>query len=212
MFTTVGRDQLLDQMDGLFAGLATAVAGLRAGSVTEANYTGYNAGARPGITFGAQADTSPAGARQVANSAAVAFPQNTGSNQDVIALTIHTATSGGSIRKIQYLSPIAPFVATAEASAENFAARSHGMSANQRVRLIAAAGAVLPTGVSEDTDYYVMSTGLSTDAFRLSTAPSDSGPVNITAFGACQVMPITPVTIAGGATPEFAIGAIVARL
>jgi hypothetical protein len=78
--------------------------------------------------------------------------------------------------------------------------------------LLAAAGVPLPAGVSENTDYYVMSTDLATNIFRLSTAPANSGPVSLTSWGACQVVPVNPVTIANGATPEYAIGALVVRI
>lgn len=212
MFTTAGRDQLLDQVDGLFAGLLTAVANIRTGSVTEATYTGYSA-TRPGVTFGAQADSSPTGARQVANSAAVTFGTNTGSNQDIIAVGFYTANTGGTCRFIQYLSGTAPFVAVAQdGSPDQFYAAAHGLTADRRVRVIAAAGVPLPAGVSEDTDYYVMSTDLATNSFRLSTAPANSGPVSLTSWGAAQVLPINPVTVANGATPEYAIGALVVRI
>jgi hypothetical protein len=212
MFTTAGRDQLLDQMDSLFAGLLTAVSGLRAGTVTEANYTGYSA-TRPGVTFGAQGNTTPAGARQVANSSAVTFGENTGSSQDAIAMGLYTANSGGTLRFISFLGATAPFVAVAQdGSPDQLYAPAHGLIADNTVRVIAAAGAPLPTGLSEDTTYYVMSTDLATNAFRLSTAAGNSGPVSLTSWGACQVMPFTPVTIANGATPEFAIGALVVRI
>jgi hypothetical protein len=113
MFTTAGRDNLLGNLDSLFAGLLTAVSDLRAGTVTEATYTGYSA-TRPGVTFGSAAGSSPAGARQRANSSAVTFGTNTGSNQDMIAVGFFTANSGGTCRFIQYLSSVAPFVAVAQ--------------------------------------------------------------------------------------------------
>jgi hypothetical protein len=213
MFTTAGRDQLLDQMDSLFAGLLTAVTDLRAGTVTEATYTGYDAGARPAVTFGAQAATSPAGARQVANSGAITYPANSGSSQDILAMGLYTATSGGTLRFISFLGATAPFVAVAQdGSPDQLYAPAHGLVADNTVRVIAAAGAPLPTGLSENTTYYVMSTDLVTNAFRLSTAAGNSGPVSLTTWGACQVMPFTPVSVAGGATPEFAIGALVVRV
>jgi hypothetical protein len=212
MFTTAGRDNLLGNIDSLFAGLLTAVSDLRAGTVTEANYTGYSA-TRPGVTFGSAAGSSPAGARQRANSSAVTFGTNTGSNQDMIAVGFFTANSGGTCRFIQYLSSVAPFVAVAQdGSPDQFYAAGHGLAADQRVRLIAAAGAPLPAGVSENTTYFVMSTDLATNAFRLSTSAGNSGPVSLTSWGACQVVPLNPVTVANGATPEYAIGALVVRI
>lgn len=212
MFTTAGRDDLLNRVDSLFCGLLTAVSDLRAGTVTETTYTGYSA-TRPSVTFGAATNSSPTGARQRSNSSAVTFGTNTGSNVDIIAYALYTANSGGTIRLIRYLSSIAPFVAVAQdGSPDQFYAAAHGLIADQRVRLIAAAGAALPTGVSENTDYYVMSTDLATNSFRLSTAVGNSGPVSLTTWGACQVIPVNPVTIANGATPEFAIGALTVRI
>src|SRR5689334_3600681 len=98
MLTTSYRDDILNAMDGVavsawtpFIGLLTAITDWRAGTVTEATYTGY--GTRPSCSFGAPATTSPAGGRQKANDAVVTFPQNTGSTQDVIAFGIYTAST-----------------------------------------------------------------------------------------------------------------------
>jgi hypothetical protein len=213
MFTTAGRDDLLDRMDSLFAGLLISVTALRTPTVGVATYTGYDDAARPAVTFGAQANTSPVGARQVANSVAITYPENTGSNQDIIAMGLYTATSGGTLRFISFLGATAPFVAVAQdGTPDQLYAPAHGLVEDTTVRVIAAAGAPLPTGLAEDTTYYVMSTDLVTNAFRLSTAAGNSGPVSLTSWGACQVMPFTPVTVAGGATPEFAIGALVVRI
>jgi len=85
MFTHSYRDSVLNTLRGTdltawtgFVGLITAITDFRAGTVTEASYTGY--GTRPSAAFGAPANTSPAGGRQISNSGAVTFPQNTGSN------------------------------------------------------------------------------------------------------------------------------------
>jgi hypothetical protein len=213
MFTTAGRDQLLDQMDSLYAGLLKTVTSLRTPTVAEADYTGYDPADRPAVTFGAQANTSPAGARQVANTGAITFDANSGSSQDVIAMGLYTEASGGTLRFISFLGATAPFVAVAQdGTPDQLYAPAHGLVADNTVRVIAAAGAPLPTGLAEDTTYYVMSTDLATNAFLLSTAAGNSGPVSLTSWGACQVMPFTPVSVAGGATPEFAIGALVVRV
>lgn len=207
MKTTAGLDQLLDQMDGLFAGLYTAVSNLRAGTATEATYTGYNAAARPAVTFGAQAATTPAGGRQVANSALFSFPENSGALQTIRAIGLVTASSGGTIRELQYLSPIAPFMSIfRDATGEDWVAPAHGLAAGQLVRIMAS-GIALPTGFAEDTDYYVIAAGLTTDQFRLSATFGGSA-VNGTALGAATIMPITPVDVATLASPQFIIDAL----
>jgi len=219
MLTTTFRDAILNTLDSggadltkgtHYAGLLTAVSGFRAGTVTEASYTGY--GTRPAITLGAAGNTSPTGGRQRANSAAVTFPQNTGSNQDVIAWGLYTAATAGTLRGIGFLDADPPIFGVAnDTSTEDIIAPAHGLSADQRVFVLAAPGAVIPTGLAEDTAYYVLATGLTTDSFRLSTSSGGSA-VNITAKGAALFMPYTAVTVAAGATPEFSIGALVIQL
>lgn len=207
MLTTSFRDTILNGLDSHFCALLTAITNWRSGTVTEANYTGYSA-TRPGITFGAAADTSPAGGRQRANSAEVTFGENTGSNQDVIAWGLYTANSGGTLKWITLLDADPPIIGTA-ATSDTITAYAHGLSNDQRVFVLASPGAVIPTGLSENTAYFVVSAA--TDTFQLSTTQG-GGAVDITAGGAAMFCPYTPRTIASGATPRFAVGALVLQI
>lgn len=216
MLTHSYRDDILNTMDAValaawspFAGLLTAITDFRAGTVTEASYTGY--GTRPAISFGAPANTSPAGGRQKANDTAVTFPQNTGVNQDVIAWGVYTASTAGTLRGIGFLDADPPIVGTAHTTGELITAPAHGLETDQRVFVLAAPGAVLPGGLSENTAYFVLAAGLTTDEFALSTT-SGGAAVDITTKGAALFMPYKAVTIATNATPEFAIGALVVQL
>lgn len=213
MFTSSYRDSILNALRGTdvtawtgFVGLLTAVTDFRAGTVTEANYTGY--GTRPSASFGAPANTSPAGGRQIANSGAVTFPQNTGSSQDMIAYGFYTASTGGTLRAIGWLDADPPILGTAT-TADTITAPAHGLANNQRVRVLACPGAVIPTGLSENTTYFVINAA--TDTIQLSTSQGGAA-VDITASGAAFFMPHTPVTVAASATPEFAIGALVLQI
>jgi hypothetical protein len=215
MLTHSLRDDILNTMDGVtltawtpYVGLLTAISDFRAGTVTEASYTGY--GTRPSCSFGAAANTSPTGGRQKANDAAVTFPVNSGSNQDVIGFGIYTASTAGTLKAIGFLDADPPIVGTCD-TADLITAYSHGLATDQRVFVLAAPGAVIPTGLSENTAYYVLASGLTTDAFKLSTT-SGGAAVNVTAGGAALFMPYTAVTVAAGATPEFATGALVVQL
>lgn len=213
MFTTAMRDSVLNTLRGTsltswtgFVGLLTAITDFRAGTVTEASYTGY--GTRPSATFGAPATTSPAGGRQIANSAAVTFPQNTGSSQDMIAFGLYTAATVGTLNAIGFLDADPPILGTAT-TADTITAPANGLSNAQRVFVLAAPGAVIPAGLSENTAYFVISAA--TDTFQLSTT-SGGAAVDITASGAALFMPYTPVTVAASATPQFAISALVLQL
>lgn len=204
MYTNAFRDSTLGNLPG-FVGLITAITDWRAGTVTEASYTGY--GTRPAITWGAAANTSPAGGRQRANSAAVTFPQNTGSLQSVIAYGLYSAATAGTLQAIGLLDADPPVVGTA-ATSDTITAPAHGLSNNQRVFVMAAPGALLPAGLSENTAYFVVNAA--TDTFQLSTT-SGGAAVDITAGGAGLFIPYTAVDIATNATPELAIGAVVAQ-
>lgn len=213
MLTTAFRDLVLNTLRGStltaftgYAGLIVSITDFRAGTVTEASYTGY--GTRPAITFDAPATTSPAGGRFIDNTSAVTFPQNTGSDQAQIGFGFWSAATGGTLYGIGFLDADPPIYGTAAVS-DTITAYANGLANDQRVFVLAAPGAVIPTGLSENTAYYVISAA--TDTFQLS-ASSGGAAVNVTAGGAALFMPYTAVTVASGATPEFAAGAFVMAL
>lgn len=208
MFTTSFRNTVLGTLGG-FVGLIKTITDFRAGTVTEAAYTGY--GTRPAVTWGATADTSPAGGRQVANSGIVTFPANTGANEDQIAFGVYSAATAGTLQAIGFLDADDPILGTGAAVGDLITAIAHGLETDQRVFVLAAPGAVIPTGLAENTAYFVLASGLTADVFKLS-ASSGGAAVDVTAGGASFFMPYKAVTVAGGATPSFAIGALVVQM
>jgi hypothetical protein len=76
---------------------------------------------------------------------------------------------------------------------------AHGLAAGNSVLFWATIGASLPTGLSEDTEYFVIATGLTTDAFRVSTTLGGSA-VDITAIGDGDVQKFTPEVFAAQGT------------
>lgn len=210
MFTSAGRDALLA---GTYApthiSLIKTITDWRAGTVTEATYTSY---ARAAITFAAAQNTTPSGGRERSNNAAVTFPANTGSNEDQIAFGVHSASTAGTLYSIGLLDDDPPIVGLCDDTAGDLIlAPAHGLATDQRVFVLAAPGAVIPTGLSENTPYFVLASGLTADAFKLSTTSGGSA-VNITAKGASLFIPYKAVTVAGGATPSFATGQLVVQL
>lgn len=205
MFTTPGRDALLG---GTYApthiGLIKAITNWRTPTVTEAAYTGY---ARVAVTFAAAADTSPAGGRERSNNAILTFPANTGANEDQIAYGVYSASTAGTLYGIGLLDTDAPIIGTADAADLITTQAVHGLSTDQRVFVLAAPGALLPAGLAEGTAYFVLATGLTTTAFKLSTTSGGTA-VDITAGGAAMFIPYTAVTIATGATPSIASGLV----
>lgn len=213
MFTTSYRDNVLNLVRTsalatwtAYISLLTSVNNFRAGTVTEATYTGY--GTRPSATFGAPTDTSPIGGRQIANTGLVDFPQNTGSNQDVLGFGVHDASTAGNLRMIGFLDAHPPILGVCNVS-DTITAPAHGMANTERVFVLAAPGAVVPAGLVENTAYFV--TNSATDTFTVSLT-SGGATVDITTSGAALFMPYAAVTIATNATPEFGVGALVLQI
>jgi hypothetical protein len=207
MFTTAGRDAALATVGG-YVGLIKAITDWRAGTVTEAAYTGY--GTRPAFGAGAAADTTPTGGRQVGNAGIISWPENTGANEDQIAWGLWTAATAGTLRQIGLLDTDPPVLGVGNGD-DTIDAYAHGFETDQRVFVQAAPGAVIPTGLSENVAYFVLAAGLTADVFSLSLT-SGGAAVNITVGGAAQFMPYKVRTVAGGATPTAAIGTIVVQM
>jgi hypothetical protein len=72
---------------------------------------------------------------------------------------------------------------------------AHGLVAGNSVLFWATIGAVLPAPLAEDTEYFVIATGLTTDSFRVSTSLGGSA-VDITAVGDGDVQKFTPEVFA----------------
>lgn len=210
MLTTAERDSILGDYDSHYVGWLSAITDWRAGTVTELSYTGY---ARAAVTFGSAGNTSPAGGRQRANSAAATGGQKTDAGSvDAIAWGLFAASTGGSPKWIGLLDADEPLFGTVtSASPGVISAPAHGLSTDQRVIVLAAPGAALPTGISENTAYYV-GTVPDANSFTLSTTASNANPVNTSSVGAGLFCPYTALAIAQNATPEFAIGALIIQI
>jgi hypothetical protein len=76
---------------------------------------------------------------------------------------------------------------------------AHGLTTNDRVLVWPTIGAALPTGLAEDTEYFVIATGLTTDAFSVS-ATQGGAAVNITAIGDGDVQKFVAEVFAGQGT------------
>jgi hypothetical protein len=208
MLTTFGRDAALGSIVSATThiGLIASFTSLRAGTFTEASFTSYARIAAP--TFGAAGDTTPAGARQRLSSAAAEFAANTGGSATVVGYFGANASSGGDITFAQPFSPKAPFVAIARPSAEDiYAPNAHGLVADDQVYLMAAAGLPMPAGLAENTIYHVISAGLTTNEFRLSTSQGGSAE-DITSVGGFQVIPRASRTLDTGAILRFPVGTL----
>lgn len=216
MYTTAYRDSILGVLDGTtltswspYVGLFTAISDWRAGTVTEAAYTGY--GTRPLASFGAPANTTPTGGRQIANDAVVTFPTCTAGPEDIIGWGLYPASTGGTVRMLSGMGADPPIAGTVDTADLITTQTAHGLVADQRVWALAAPGMGLATGLTENTLYYVLASGLTSTAFKVSTSSGGSA-VDITAGGAALFIPVIPVSVAVSATPEFAASTLVVQI
>jgi hypothetical protein len=210
MLTNAGKDAAIAGVTTLVTHVAllTAITDWKAGTFTEATYTGY---ARTAISWGAAAATSDGAGRQQANSGTITFPQNTGANQDIIGYSLQTASSGGTNEGISLLDTDSPIIGTVDLTSDLVTAPAHGLSTDQRVFFLKAVVGTVPDAFAENVAYFVLASGLTADAFKLSTS-SGGAAVNPTVSGAAQFIPYTAQTIATNASPTIASGAIKVQL
>ncbi len=216
MRTTYLSDKLLNHVyratamtspTNVYASILTAVADAEAGTVTETAYAGY---ARIAITFAAPGAAT--GGRRIQNSGAITFGQKTDAGTvTAIAIGIHDAVSAGNMLDVVFLdtSAVTPFeIETTDTAGDTLTSVGHNMAANQQVRFEQTpAGGALPAGLSENTTYFVIATGLTADVFKVSTTQGGAA-VDITASGMGIGMRLTPVVINQNDTPQFAANAL----
>lgn len=83
---------------------------------------------------------------------------------------------------------------------------AHGFVAGDRIVFEAIEGVALPTGITQGTRYFVIATGLVTDAFKFSTTSGGSA-VDVTASGGGLVAKSSAISIVGaGVTPRLGTG------
>lgn len=192
-FTTIGRNKLLDTGK-------TAITHISAFSdlgTTEITTT------RQAITW-----TTAAGG-VTDNNAQLTIPINAGTTAQTLAF--YDASTSGNILgywPIGSAGQILKGVATVDTIAnDTLLSRGHGLAADDRVMVWPVAGEALPTGLSAATLYWVRATGLTTDAFTLSTTQGGSA-VDITALGELAWAKTVPNTWASAGNLVIASGAL----
>lgn len=90
-------------------------------------------------------------------------------------------------------------VTAADLAGDTIQSPAHGLTTGDSVLVWTTIGAALPAGLAEDTQYFVIATGLTTDVFELSTTLGGSA-VNITAIGDGDVQKFIPEVFAAQGT------------
>jgi hypothetical protein len=190
--------------------LNSAVSG---GFITSGTHLALFTGFPPAIGGNEVTGGSPAYARKAvtftATAAAGAISPSSGTPAtfDVPATTVRavgvcTASTAGTLLAWAPAGASARRACSVDAAGvtnNDITSAAHGLVAGNSVLFWAAVGAALPTGLAEDTEYFVIATGLATDTFRVSTTLGGSA-VDITAIGDGDVQKFTPEVSAAQAT------------
>lgn len=171
-----------------------------------------NAYARQGVTRASGSWNAPAGSGAT-NASAVNFPVATPAGWSrVYALGIWDALTVGNLRHVM------PLVTTSyqefevtDTTNDDIIAYSHGLAANDVIRVFPALGLTLPAPLAIDTRYFVISTGLTTHSFRVSTTQGGSA-VNISAVGAGEFAKDGSFDVVANSQLTFAAGTITVGL
>lgn len=189
--TSTGKNKILDS--GIPA--ITHIGALTALTPTEVAGGSY---ARQSITHAAAAS----GIKD--NNGAITIPIPAGTT--VIAVAEYDASSSGNLLAYGGIGSTVKGVGTAAVN-DLITSNGHGLVADDRVMVWGVNGESLPTGLSATTLYYVISTGLTTNVFSLSTTQGGSA-VDITAVGELGFAKTVPETFSSAGNLVFASGAL----
>jgi len=166
---------------------------------TGANEVTGGSYARQQAAFGAAAGGT------LSNSATISFTGMPAG--DVVGWGVNDAATVGNFFVTGWFSTVGRvFVVDAAGITSNdVISPAHGFVADDRVVFEQAEGESLPTGVTAGTLYYVLSAGLTTDTFNVSTT-SGGAELDITAKGVGIVRKVTVTTLGAGNTFQIAAG------
>lgn len=162
------------------------------------------AAARQAITWG-----SAGSGGIVLNSAANAIPIAIG--EAAMVAGIYGQLSGGSLLGLAGIGSAGQVITglgTVDASTDLLLSKAHGLSADMRIFFDAVNAESLPAGLSATVLYFVLASGLTTDAFKVSTTSGGSA-VDITVSGEFSFETTVPQPAAVSTTSlGIAIGAL----
>lgn len=199
MLTTAGRNALLTSGKAGF----THVGAYTDAGTTEASGGSY---ARQAVSW------SAAASGQASNSGALTIPINAGTTVQFVSL--HDALSAGNLLGIFGFGSSGQLVkgsGTVDSATDVFTSNGHGLTTDDRVLITTINGESIPTGISATTLYYVLASGLTANAFKVSTS-SGGAALDVTASGEVSFMKTVPNTFASSGNLTIAGGALVLDL
>jgi len=157
-----------------------------------------------------QTDFTAASAGALDNVGAITWSVPAG---NVVAWGAWDASSAGNCFQTGWFNPASNIVGLAltragtEVTNNDIQSNAHGLVLDNRVVFEVIEGLTIPAGLTAGTIYFVISTGLTTDAFRVSTT-SGGGAVDITAAGSAIWRQVSVTNFGSSGTFQVAAGAL----
>jgi len=119
----------------------------------------------------------------------------------IVAWSVWDSLTTGLCYQTGWLSTVSglAIVRTADATANDVQSQTHGLANDDRVEFEVIEGLTVPAGLTAGTLYFVIATGLTTDAFRVATT-SGGAAVDITGNGSAIWRKVTPKVVNSGDT------------
>jgi len=158
--------------------------------------------ARQQVAFGAAA------AGTLSNTGAITWSVPAG---NVVAWGANDASTAGNFFQTGWFQPASgkvvdlAVVRTADATANDVQSQTHGLAADDRVIFEVIEGLTVPAGLVAGTIYFVISTGLTTDAFRVALT-SGGAAIDITGNGSAIWRKVLVTNFSGAGTFQVAAG------
>lgn len=149
---------------------------------------------------------SAAASGTIANTAAIAFPQASGSWGDIIGIGVYDASTAGTLQRKAYMVSGLYRLFSGAASGNLITTYGHAFVNGDRVVALAVAGATLPTGLTQGTLYHVISATATT--IQVSTTGGGAA-VSLSTNGLGRIVKVIPQTVSATFVPTFATGSLV---
>lgn len=180
--TTAGQNAVIDEIWSAGAGTFPTVEAWISLHSADPGLTGANELTGGSPAYARKQNTFPAAAGGTQdNDTAILFDVPAG---NVVAWGAWDASTAGTCYQTGWFSTVSglALVRTADATANDVQSVAHGLALDDRIVFEVVEGLTVPTGLTAGTLYYVISTGLTTDAFRVATT-SGGAAVDITGTG-----------------------------
>ena len=203
--TNAGEDAVIDEIYNAGGGTfptANVFVALHTGDPGDDGSTNEVAG---GSYARQQADFNAASGGVTANAANIDFTNMPATT--VMAWSVWTLVTGGTCYQTGWLSTVSGLavVRSADLAGNDIQTVAHGLAADDRVVFETIEGLTTPAGITLGTVYFVLSGGLTTDAFNIS-ATSGGAEIDITAAGSAIWRKVTPKVTNSGDTFRIATG------